>query len=127
MNTGNEFVSYESFEYIPDEVIGSVDNPIGIEFNSDTPDAPATLSLGQNHPNPFNPLTSIRYSIPEGQNVTITIYNAKGQQVCNLINEYKEAGTYNVVWNATDYSSGIYFYKLEAGSASQIKKCLLIK
>ena len=125
--SGEELRSSDTIEFITDGMLGTVNEPISIKFNADTPEIPAELSLGQNHPNPFNPSTSISYSLPTDQMIKLSIYNTKGQHVCDLVNEYQEAGNHHVTWDATEYSSGIYFYKLTSGNNTHIKKCLLIK
>ena len=88
---------------------------------------PATFSLEQNYPNPFNPTTMIQYSIPADQQVSLNIYNLLGQKVLTLVNEVQKAGQHEVNFNASDLASGVYFYKLEAGSLSSIKKMILMK
>ena len=88
---------------------------------------PATYELAQNYPNPFNPSTTIRVALPEASNVKLTVYNILGQEVAQLINGFRNAGTYNVVWNAQEVSTGIYVYRLEAGSNVITKKMTLIK
>jgi len=88
---------------------------------------PTVFKLYDNYPNPFNPSTSIRYSIPEGSFASIKIYNSLGSEVATLVNETKPAGTYEVEFNASDLSSGIYYYTLQAGSFSETKKMILLK
>lgn len=77
--------------------------------------------LMQNYPNPFNPSTTITYSIPERSNVRLSIFNTLGQRVTELVNDTKEAGTYEQTYNASQLSSGIYFYRIEATSVSNSK------
>jgi hypothetical protein len=89
-------------------------------------------SLAQNEPNPFNPETSIRYTMPAAGNVTINIYDAGGRLVRALVNGVSAAGSHNVTWNGTDnnnspVSSGVYFYRLTAGKFSETKKMTLLK
>jgi hypothetical protein len=89
-------------------------------------------SLAQNEPNPFNPQTTIRYTMPSSGNVTLNIYDAGGRLVRSLFNGVKEAGSHNITWNGTDnnnspVSSGIYFYRLTAGKFSETKKMTLLK
>ena len=91
-----------------------------------------TTSLEGNYPNPFNPSTTIRYSLKEAGPVSIEIYNIKGQLVRTLINEVKEAGNHTIVWNGRDknnssVSSGVYFYKMKAGKYSSTKKMIMMK
>jgi len=94
--------------------------------------ASVKTTLNGNYPNPFNPSTTIHYSLGEAGNVKISLYNIKGQLVRVLINETKEAGHHTVVWNGDDsrakkVSSGIYFYRMETKASSYVKKMLLIK
>jgi hypothetical protein len=88
---------------------------------------PNDFTLSQNYPNPFNPSTVISYSLPSSSNVKLIVYNTLGQCIKTLENEFKPAGNYYVNFNASALPSGIYFYKLEAGQFSQIKKMMLIK
>jgi len=83
--------------------------------------------LRQNYPNPFNPKTTIKYSIPNEGMVTISIYNMIGQKVGVLVNEKKSPGTYEVSWDASRFSSGVYIYYLTSGSFSNSKKLILLK
>jgi hypothetical protein len=86
-----------------------------------------------NFPNPFNPVTSVNYSIVEPGEVNISVFNIKGQKITTLVNEYKELGNHSVIWQGVDSngdaaSSGIYFYKLNVnGESKQIRKCILMK
>jgi hypothetical protein len=93
---------------------------------------PTAFALGQNHPNPFNPETHMRYQLPQAGDVSFTIYNLLGQQVRQLVNEPQVAGTYRVSWNGQDalgrvVASGIYFYHLKAGTFSQTKMMIFLK
>jgi len=95
---------------------------------------PLEFSLEQNYPNPFNPITMIRYSVRERSNVSLKIFNPLGEELKLLINETKDAGTYEAVWNASNVPSGVYFYRLQAvpigrqaGSFVEIKKMILLK
>jgi aminopeptidase N len=102
------------------------DMPAGVDH--DKPAAiPAALVLQQNFPNPFNPATTIRYAVPSETTVRLTVYNLLGQFVQELVNEKQSAGWKEVQWNASHLSSGIYFYKLTAGNAVQMKKTILLK
>lgn len=85
------------------------------------------FNLEQNYPNPFNPVTLINYTIPFRSNVKLIIYDALGKQVQTLVNENKSAGSYSAEFNGNDFSSGVYFYKLEADEFSEIKKMILMK
>jgi photosystem II stability/assembly factor-like uncharacterized protein len=88
---------------------------------------PQGFNLAQNYPNPFNPTTTIQYLIPENGTVKLTVYNALGEAVRTLVNNYKEAGTYTINFNASNLSSGIYYYRINAGEFSASKKMILIK
>ena len=88
---------------------------------------PESFSLGQNYPNPFNPNTVISYSLPSGSEVKLIVYNTMGKTVKVLVNGYKNAGNYSVNFNAAELPSGSYFYKLEAGQYTQVKKLMLVK
>lgn len=93
---------------------------------------PLTFMISQNYPNPFNPTTEIKYGIPHTEKVEIIIYNALGQKIKTLVSEKKEPGFYTVVWDATNdagkkVSSGIYFYRIQAGKYRAMKKMALVK
>ena len=88
---------------------------------------PQNYELNQNFPNPFNPNTVISYSLPSASNVKLIVFNSLGQTVKVLENGFKNAGTYSVNFNAAELPSGTYFYKIEAGQFSQIKKMILLK
>jgi hypothetical protein len=87
----------------------------------------SNFNLYQNYPNPFNPNTIISYSLPSASKIKLIVYNALGQTVKLLENSYKQPGNYSVSFNASALPSGIYFYKLEAGQFTQVKKMILIK
>ncbi|HSP88015.1 MAG TPA: T9SS type A sorting domain-containing protein, partial [Ignavibacteriaceae bacterium] len=80
-----------------------------------------------NYPNPFNPATTISFSLPKSGYVSLKVYNALAQEVATLVNGVKEAGNHRIDFNAVNLNSGIYFYKLETGDISQVKKMTLIK
>jgi hypothetical protein len=88
---------------------------------------PQKFSLQGNYPNPFNPVTTIAYELPKESSVKICIYNLAGQLVQELLNEVKPAGYHMIQWNATNQSSGVYFYRIQAGEFRDIKKCVLLK
>jgi hypothetical protein len=88
---------------------------------------PKSFSLSQNYPNPFNPTTKINFALPKQGFVTLKIYDMLGREVRTLVNEVKSAGNFTVDFNASELSSGIYFYKLETNGFSDIKKMMLIK
>jgi photosystem II stability/assembly factor-like uncharacterized protein len=88
---------------------------------------PAAYAVDQNYPNPFNPATVIKYQIPTSSHVSLKVYDLLGREVANLVDEQKNAGVYNVTFNGSSLSSGVYFYNITAGSYHSIKKMLLIK
>ncbi|NWF88767.1 MAG: T9SS type A sorting domain-containing protein [Ignavibacteriaceae bacterium] len=88
---------------------------------------PNEYSLEQNYPNPFNPMTLIRFSLPEQSDVTLTIYNALGQKVTEVVNMTLDAGSHSYKWDASSVASGLYFYELKTKNFSSIKKMMLMK
>jgi hypothetical protein len=104
----------------------------GVTAVENNGEIPAKFSLEQNYPNPFNPSTLIRFSIPpsngvRGMSTRLTIYDALGREVETLVNENLPPGMYEVNWNASNNTSGVYFYKLSAGEYSDTRKMTLIK
>jgi hypothetical protein len=98
--------------------------PVSVEDDRRTP---LTYKLSQNYPNPFNPATTIQYSIPSDGIVTLTVYNILGQVVAELVDEFQKAGSYTTVFNASHLSSGLYFYRIQSGDFSDVKKMVMIK
>jgi len=88
---------------------------------------PNEYMLSQNYPNPFNPVTNIHYTLAASGNVSLSVFNAIGQEVLSLVDEFKEAGSYQVSLNADNLNSGIYFYTLTTSSFTQTKKMILLK
>ncbi|MBK9403722.1 MAG: T9SS type A sorting domain-containing protein [Ignavibacteria bacterium] len=88
---------------------------------------PDKYFLAQNYPNPFNPSTLIKYEIKNDAMVTLKVYNILGKEVASLVNEIKRAGRYEIEFNGSNLSSGIYYYRLDAGEFSETRKMLLIK
>ena len=88
---------------------------------------PKLFSLENAYPNPFNPTTLISYDLPRSTHVMLVVYNPLGQEVAVLVNATQDAGHYRVEWNAKDVPTGVYFYRLQAGSFSQVGKMLLLK
>jgi hypothetical protein len=86
-----------------------------------------TYSLSNNYPNPFNPTTTISYSIPEQSFTTLKVYDVLGSEIATLVNEEKPVGTYENTLYAENLPSGIYFYRLQAGSFIETKKMVLMK
>ena len=88
---------------------------------------PEKYSLEQNYPNPFNPSTGIRYSIPEGNYVTIKVYDLTGKESATIVNEYKPAGSYEVTFDAGGLASGVYYYSISSGEFRKTMKMVLVK
>ena len=88
---------------------------------------PDKYSLSQNYPNPFNPVTNFMFSIPKSSFVKITVFDISGKEIETLVNESLQAGTYQASWNAAEYTSGVYFYKLVTDGYSETKKMVLVK
>ena len=102
--------------------LGGIVNVNDLKYN-----VPTEYILSNNYPNPFNPTTTIDFSIPEQSNVKVIIYDALGNQIDVIADGVKSAGSYSVKWNASNHASGIYFYKLEAGNFVQVRKMILMK
>jgi hypothetical protein len=88
---------------------------------------PDKYSLSQNYPNPFNPVTRINFDIPKKGFVSLKVFDILGREVQTLVNEEKTAGAYSVDFNGSEYSSGVYFYRIESGDFSDVKRMILIK
>jgi hypothetical protein len=92
-----------------------------------TASTPKEYQLNQNYPNPFNPTTVIEFAIPTTETVSLKIYDVLGREVATLLNERRNAGVHRINFNATNLSSGTYFYRLQAGTFTQTKKMILVK
>lgn len=88
---------------------------------------PVQFTLNQNYPNPFNPSTVISYSITSPSDVKLTVYDVLGNQITELVNGFQSPGTHSINFNADGLSSGVYFYKLQAGNLVSVKQMMLIK
>jgi hypothetical protein len=107
------------YNHVPDSYVAtSIDEPTQV---------PEKISLKQNYPNPFNPTTKINYSLPAAEDVSLTVYDVLGREVATLIDKQQQAGTYSVTFNAEQYSSGVYFYRLQTENTSKVRKMLLVK
>ena len=112
--------------YRNEEVLGDtvIKNLVDVNENYALP---TNYNLSQNYPNPFNPTTKIEYSIPKTSFVRLKVYDILGREVAALVDEEKSVGSYNIEFNGNNLSSGIYFYKIQAGDYSLVKKMILIK
>jgi hypothetical protein len=130
--------SPKSYTFIDDNVssekysyrLKQIDNDGQFEYSSPVQidlGSLSTFSLHQNYPNPFNPSTTIQFSLPTALNVKIIIFNLLGQEIQTLVNETKEAGIHEIIFDAQNLNSGVYLYKIEAGFYIQTRKMTLIK
>jgi hypothetical protein len=104
---------------------GSLKVSVGVAERE--PEVPTHFALLQNYPNPFNPVTTIRYMLPTSAQVTLTVYDASGRTVAQLVNAKQGPGVYAVVWKAADVTSGVYYCRLSAGSFTQVRKLVVMK
>ncbi len=104
--------------------VGTISSITSIEEKNTTP---VGYILHQNYPNPFNPETKISFSLPKSTFVTLEIYNSLGQKVATLINNEMNSGSHKITFNASDLSSGIYYYKMQAGQFQSARKMLLLQ
>jgi hypothetical protein len=90
-------------------------------------DIPTEFALEQNYPNPFNPVTEIRFEVPVSSFVMLTVYDVLGREVATLVNGMQDAGNKSVSWDASNYPSGMYFYRMNAGTFTETRKLILLK
>jgi len=109
----------------PDSIVVSGEGVLVIRVEGEL--QPIVYDLEQNYPNPFNPSTVIKYSIPEVSKVVLKLYNLLGEEVAILVNEEKIVGYYKVEFNAANLPSGVYFYRIQAGSFVETKKMILLR
>ena len=119
LNSGSYTYRLKQFDY---NGTFSYSNEVNVDVTG-----PVQFELAQNYPNPFNPSTTIKFSIPQSSVVTLKIYNALGQEVRTLVNGFTESGLHTVNFDASNLNSGVYFYKLDSGQFSEVKKMTLIK
>jgi hypothetical protein len=139
-NEGNPG-GFNTFLFASNAIMGGGPNGVYYRFLSEmigiqniSTEIPSAYSLSQNYPNPFNPTTKIRFAIPsmEGSGfsrglVRLTIYDVMGREVQTLVNESLQPGTYEATFDGSNYSSGIYFYRLETNNIQITRKCILLK
>ncbi len=124
---GNPFFSNGTATLPGDANIGAmgVSTSAGVENNNSG--KALTFELGQNYPNPFNPTTVISYELPTNSFVTLKIYDVLGREVASLVNEHENAGIHTLTFNASGLPSGVYLYRIQAGTFSSTKKMILVK
>jgi len=115
-------VNYNESEFAQE--VSAIVEVVGVDNENSIP---KEFALKQNYPNPFNPSTLIKYALSTAGEVSLLIYSLRGEKVAHLIDERKPAGNYTVEWNASNVSSGIYFYRLQAGDFVQTRKMVLLK
>jgi len=111
----------------PDIFLDSPGYEIPTTVSNEPENGPTTFQLSQNYPNPFNPSTEIRFSIPQPEHVQLTVYDVSGREVANLVDETKGRGWHQVTFDASQLSSGMYFYQLKSISVVQTMKMMLMK
>jgi len=105
-----------------DSITGVITSGVGV-----AEEAPTAFSVAQNSPNPFNPATTINFNLAEAGNVAVEIYNVAGQKVDTIADGFMNAGSHSIVWNASDFSAGVYFYTVKSGGFSKTMKMTLLK
>lgn len=120
MQSGDTFTLYSGFWFITaTQIVTTVELPESC--------IPGQYILMQNYPNPFNPATTIRFGLPSAGDVQLIVYDILGRKITTLVDEYKEAGYHDVIFSATDLSSGIYLYRIRAGDFVKTKRFLVLK
>jgi len=115
-------IGIDAFNYAEQYFTGQITSRDGNKFGT-----PVNISLSQNYPNPFNPTTAINYSIPKKSNVSLTVYDVLGSEVSDLVNKQQPQGNYEVEFDGSNFTSGIYFYRFQAGDFVETKKMILLK
>jgi len=129
-NSADYYLSSEDPDVTPVQVVSltpAVFTASAMDNGKSKLPIPIRNELIQNYPNPFNPTTNIRYTLVEKNNVRLSIFNSLGELVETLVDGPQDAGEYSISWNAANYPSGIYLYRIQAGNFSRVRRCLLIK
>lgn len=123
--TSNDF--YTNFYPVNGTILVTPSSATGIKNESSRRLQSNLYILKQNYPNPFNPSTTLEFSLPKSGMTTLKIYNLLGHEVATLINEYCTQGQSTIKWDASNYASGLYIYRLQSGAFSETMKMLLLK
>ncbi len=121
----NQWNTYSEQKFLCNYTTGAVEKTTGV--TGETPVIPSTCVLYQNYPNPFNPVTTIRFAVPQADNYTLTVYDLLGRAVAVLADARVTPGTHSAMWDASRFPSGVYYYRLDGGGYSIVKKLLLLK
>lgn len=113
------YISYSGYPLFSSSLITALNDPFS--------DMPGSFQLYQNYPNPFNPQTNIKFALPQAANVKISVYNVLGQHLQTLLDETRPAGFHIVNFDANRFSSGMYFYAIQAGAYQKVMKMMLVK
>lgn len=122
-----QWLSPADFDTLATSPAGCLRLDVLVGVNGNNNELPTVYKLYNNYPNPFNPSTTIKYDIPKNGFVKMEVFDILGKEVSRLVNEQLSAGRYEVTWDASNYASGTYFYKLETESFTDIKKMILVK
>ena len=125
--TNDEVIEYsETLTFENNMIVGNGFNTFGLSREIDL-SQPKAYGIGDAYPNPFNPVTSFEYTMPEDGMVKVAVYDINGRMGAELVNGYMSAGSYPVTWDANDLSSGIYMLHMISGDFSTMQKVMLIK
>jgi predicted acyl esterase len=127
LNSGNHTLYLNANSYIEFPVRTVYGSPMFTTLKQPNGNSPTQFSLRQNYPNPFNPTTRIEYNLANASVVELKVYDITGREVETLVNEFQDAGTHSIQFNAVNFASGIYFYKIKAGNFQDVKRMVLIK
>ena len=117
--------SYPNFSCLNGELVCSPINCYDLAINSQI--IPDNYNISSIHPNPFNPITTITYGLPENTNIQITVYDMGGTQITTLVNTFRTAGYHSVNWGAYNLPSGVYLIRMDSGEFPQTQKVVLVK
>jgi hypothetical protein len=129
-----KFLAENKLQFIPSNTMTGITNPVPYDgsdyltgIKNASPTTPETFNLRQNYPNPFNPTTTISFILPSKSFVSLKVFDLQGREVATIVSEELSVGTYKYQWNATNRTSGVYFYRLQTDSFTETKKLILLK